>query len=194
MLRNFFYKNNGDGTFKKLTTNEVGSILVDKGPMASAAWADYDNDGDPDLFINRPVTTVPACCIGTTGTPPSKEWPGTTSGISSTTAGKGGGSSGSSWGDYDNDGDLDLFVSVGAEARVAPSNLLWRNNGNGTFSRMDTMKWARSLANEVGPHRAPGLITTTMAGWTCLSLALACKGAVRTTFFIETMGTGHSPK
>ena len=41
---------------------------------------------------------------------------------------------GSDWGDYDNDGDLDLFVqTAGTPAANAP-NLLYRNNGDGTFT------------------------------------------------------------
>ena len=36
---------------------------------------------------------------------------------------------GAAWGDYDNDGDLDLYL-----AKVGSGNRLFRNNGNGTFS------------------------------------------------------------
>jgi hypothetical protein len=135
-LRNLFYQNNGDGTFKKLTSNEVGSMLADVGFMASVAWADYDNDGDPDLFITRPLNNGTSLLYRNNGD-------GTFQSMAKKDVGDivndSGGSSGSSWGDYDNDGDLDLFVAVGSEAL---GTLLWRNNGNGTFSRMST--------NEVG--------------------------------------------
>jgi hypothetical protein len=50
---NLFYRNNGDGTFTKITS---GSPVNDGalGTKSSAvAWADYDNDGFLDLFISR---------------------------------------------------------------------------------------------------------------------------------------------
>jgi len=34
--------------------------------------------------------------------------------------------------DYDHDGDLDLYVTMAPG--VADGNVLWRNNGNGTFT------------------------------------------------------------
>src|SRR5713226_7072112 len=38
--------------------------------------------------------------------------------------------------DYDHDGDLDLYITMapGAPTDAAPHNLLWRNNGNNTFT------------------------------------------------------------
>ena len=44
----------------------------------------------------------------------------------------GGGSAGSSWGDYDNDGDLDLFVANSG------NNFLYTNNGGGSFTAITT--------------------------------------------------------
>ena len=48
------------------------------------------------------------------------------------------------WGDYDNDGYLDLFVVRGQLNNYA--NLLFRNNGDGTFTQVKT----GSLANDLG--------------------------------------------
>ena len=65
------------------------------------------------------------------------------------------------WGDFNNDGFQDLFVST----RTGPS-LLYSNNGNGTFSQV--------LAGPVATDRAivsvrPGGTMTMMASWTCSS-------------------------
>ena len=50
---NVLYKNNGDGTFMDSTkTGGVG----DSSFSASAAFVDYDRDGDLDLFITNYVT------------------------------------------------------------------------------------------------------------------------------------------
>jgi hypothetical protein len=164
--RNYFYQNNGDGSFKKLTTNEVGSILADTGRMASVAWADYDNDGDPDLFITRPLYDGTSLLYRNNGDGTFQKMSGNNVGDIVRDNGQGinGGSSGISWGDYDNDGDLDLFVAVGAEARVAPSNLLWRNNGNGTFSRMSTNE-VGAIVGEPGASTSPAWADYDNDGW-----------------------------
>jgi len=39
--------------------------------------------------------------------------------------------------DYDHDGDLDLYITMARDAASAgapPHNVLWRNNGNSTFT------------------------------------------------------------
>src|SRR5258708_2365994 len=46
---NALYHNNRDGTFTDVT-NEAGLALDDRICVA-ATWADYDNDGLPDLFV-----------------------------------------------------------------------------------------------------------------------------------------------
>ncbi len=41
------YRNNGNNTF----SDEV-SISIPNFVISSAAWGDYDNDGDPDILLN----------------------------------------------------------------------------------------------------------------------------------------------
>jgi hypothetical protein len=41
-----------------------------------------------------------------------------------------------SWGDYDNNGDLDLFLANKDLDQIIP-NMLYRNNGNGTFTNVN---------------------------------------------------------
>ncbi|UCC45445.1 MAG: CRTAC1 family protein [Candidatus Zixiibacteriota bacterium] len=45
---NRLYRNNGDGSFTRVTGGPVASAVE---PSAAAAWADHDRDGDLDLFI-----------------------------------------------------------------------------------------------------------------------------------------------
>jgi len=121
---NFLYKNNGDGTFTKITT---GNIVNDGGNSTGASWGDYDNDGDLDLFVTNYFTENNLLYRN--------ESSGTFTKI---TAGEivndGGASVGSAWGDYDNDGDLDLFVSNDNDQ----NEFLYNNNGNGTFTKVTT--------------------------------------------------------
>ena len=45
-------------------------------------------------------------------------------------------SKGHTWGDFDNDGDLDLYVANGTEGTPAIRNFLYLNRGNGDFVRV----------------------------------------------------------
>ena len=46
-------RNRGDGTFEDVTER---AGLLHNGPTQTAAWADYDNDGWPDLFVGYEST------------------------------------------------------------------------------------------------------------------------------------------
>ena len=58
---------------------------------------------------------------------------------------KDGSGQGCVWGDYDNDGFLDLFV-----ARVNQLNLLYHNNRDGTFTRMTNAPFSKDVAISQG--------------------------------------------
>jgi len=115
---NFLYQNNGDGTFIKITS---GGIVNDGGYSYSSSWGDFDNDGDLDLFITNNGGGIEQFNFlysnNGDGTFAKVE-----TGILVNNASF---SLGSSWADYDNDGDLDLFV-----ANDGPDNFLYENNGN----------------------------------------------------------------
>jgi hypothetical protein len=121
---NTLYHNNGDGTFTKMTSTIVGSIASDAGEFMSCTWGDYDNDGFLDLF----VTTYDGGNL-TVNYLYHNNGDGTfTRILSGSLVNDQGDAVGCAWGDYDNDGFLDLFVPRGAN--LAESNLLYRNNGN----------------------------------------------------------------
>lgn len=121
---NFLYKNNGDGTFTKITS---GSIVTDGGNSTGGSWADYDNDGDLDLFVanyfneNNFLYRNDGSGIFTKIT-------------TGEIVNDGGASVGSAWGDCDNDGDLDLLVSNDNNI----NEFFYLNNGNGTFTKVTT--------------------------------------------------------
>src|SRR5579862_4601637 len=48
------YQNNGGGTFTRLPDSTIGGIVpTGAGNSLGPVWADYDNDGFVDLFVNR---------------------------------------------------------------------------------------------------------------------------------------------
>ncbi|HEY8715079.1 MAG TPA: FG-GAP-like repeat-containing protein, partial [Candidatus Acidoferrum sp.] len=56
--------------------------------------------------------------------------------------------------DYDHDGDLDLYITNAADSSGSPHNILWRNNGNSTFTDI-------SADTALGiPATGAGLVTT----------------------------------
>jgi hypothetical protein len=146
---NRLFRNNHDGTFADVT-EQAG--VKGEGYAMGAAVADYDNDGDADLFIagvnrnqlyrndgNGKFTDVtkPANLLGVDAQH-GKMW-----------------SVAAAWFDYDNDGRLDLFVvnyckwhpeidpycgAPGKRTYCFPDryeglpNQLFRNNGDGTFT------------------------------------------------------------
>jgi len=119
------YENNGDGTFAKITT---GNIVENGFDSFGGSWGDYDNDGDLDLFVTQVRWNYPAASFNFLY---QNNGDGTFSTVSDQEiATDGAYSYGSSWGDYDNDGDPDLFV-----ANSGP-NFLYENNGDGTFFRV----------------------------------------------------------
>ena len=141
------FKNNGDGTFQDVS-KETGTDIVVYG--MSPTWADFDDDGDLDLYITCYGENVLLRNDTTVFTDISK-----VSGVDDAQFG-----AGASWADYDQDGDLDLYVTnyvdfvfrekdlqesqrqYGAEVPFtlnpssysAQPNVLYRNNGDGTFS------------------------------------------------------------
>jgi hypothetical protein len=120
---NSLFENDGDGTFTELTSCEIS-----QDSSIAGSWGDYDNDGDLDLFATygRNQTNLLYQNIGggdfikITGQDPVNDsgyW------------------SGSSWGDYDNDGDLDLYVT-GNYQYTPRLNAMYENNGDGTFTKV----------------------------------------------------------
>ena len=151
----YLLRNNGDGTFTDVTTQ---AHLGDSGWHSGCAVGDYNNDGFPDIYV--------------TSFGPNKLYRNNGDGTFTDVAQAAGvadphwgfpkWSMGAAWGDYDNDGRLDLYVAN--FVRVDPQHLpprpgdpnacrlkdvpiacppdnypgeqgiLYHNNGDGTFT------------------------------------------------------------
>lgn len=132
---NFFYRNDGSGNFTKLTNL---NITTDTTKSFSVSWGDYNNDGYEDLFVAgdglRPNALYRNNKDGSF-----------TNEISSVIA-LDQYSVMSNWADYDNDGFLDLFVSRWQNQ----NNLLYHNNGNGTFTKITIGDLVNDHGNSFG--------------------------------------------
>ena len=115
---NSLLRSNGDGTFTDVT--EAAGLLR-AAPTQTGVWGDYDNDGDVDLFLGNespPGSTYPAELYANNGD-------GTFTDVAEPAGVQVVGMvKGAAWGDVDNDGRLDLFVS-----RLGEPNQLFRNEG-----------------------------------------------------------------
>ncbi|MBU0763613.1 MAG: VCBS repeat-containing protein, partial [Bacteroidetes bacterium] len=128
--RNFLYINNGDGTF----TNDTGNVVVNDpritwsrvGINYSSAPADYDNDLDIDLFVQSEYTMDRYYTNNGDGQFTIVE-------ESPLVSNYGIDNGGNAYGDYDNDGDLDLYVT-----NWGCQNFFYVNNGDGTFTQNTT--------------------------------------------------------
>ncbi len=97
---NFFYNNNGDGTFLKITNIEIVNYLSNS---HGATWIDFDNDGDLDLLVANDQNNQNFLF--------SNNGDGTFDKLVNSITQVLNNSYGSAWSDYDNDGDYDLFVA-----------------------------------------------------------------------------------
>jgi hypothetical protein len=130
---NLLFRNNGDGTFTDVTADaNVSGVWV-----STAAAADYDRDGLLDLYLGRyldPRSNLPTTNFYTRngqGNTLLHNEGGLRFADVTEQAGvrEGGLTLGIAWGDYDRDGDPDVYV-----ANDFGRNALLRNNGDGTFS------------------------------------------------------------
>ncbi|MEW5807655.1 MAG: CRTAC1 family protein [Acidobacteriota bacterium] len=149
---NFLYRNNGDGTFSEVAA-ECG--VADDDESTAAAWGDYNSDGWPDLYVaNDGMNRL----YRNNGPPkkPADKWftdVTATAGVGGPTNPYANDTQGAAWGDYDNDGDLDLYMTNISDL-FPTQNFLYRNNGNGTFTDVSN---AAGVA-DVGDGRTCGWV------------------------------------
>lgn len=117
------FHNNGNGTFEDVTV--AAGVDMTTSPGFQPVFLDYDHDGWEDLYLvidrifwtnrlfrNNQDGTFTDVSVSSGANPAIDAMSGTV-------------------GDYDNDGDLDVFVANGW-----PGNHLYENNADGTFSNI----------------------------------------------------------
>jgi hypothetical protein len=131
------FRNNNDGSFTDVT---LASGLVDllpesepgdefsalKGFKYGVSWGDFDNDGFPDIFFTHAYKIQLFRNIGDGSFEDITE----DAGLEEVNSCR---NTGASWWDYDNDGNLDLYINDWNECS---SNTLYRNNGDSTFTNV----------------------------------------------------------
>jgi hypothetical protein len=123
-----FYRNKGDGTFEEVA-RKIGVGDEEKRFGMQGIWGDYDDDGWLDLFVANDATPNYLYHNNRDGT--FKEV-GAVLGVAYGESGTEQGSMGVTWGDFDADGKLDLFVT---NFENEP-NALYRNLGPTGFVDM----------------------------------------------------------
>ncbi|MEJ1928815.1 FG-GAP-like repeat-containing protein [Nostoc sp. NIES-2111] len=149
------YRNDGSSVFTDLAAGLTGV------GNSALAWGDYDHDGDLDLLVSG--LTNPA--TNTTGV--SIVYQNTGGSFTDVGAGlMGFGYSAAAWGDYDNDGDLDMILSGFSTAGVR-SVKMYRNEGGNVFSDLNVSFPGVSFASAVwGDYDNDGDLDIALSGVT----------------------------
>ena len=169
---NALFENIGNGKFIRVKN----SGAEDNGEGMAVSTADYNNDGYPDLLItnygdfklfrNNGDKTFSDVTLNSFPEGIMDWWYG-----------------GSAWGDYDNDGDLDLYITGYVDFSRRPQytslrfpmdfgglpNTLYKNNGDGTFSDVTastgvlddaSRKSMQVIFNDFNEDRLPDIFVT----------------------------------
>ena len=116
------YRNLG-GRFEEVSVNEMG--LDVSGDAIACTVGDFDNDGLPDIAVSLRDRVVLFRNLG------HGKFSDVTKAVSITTQNQ---PAGLTFVDYDHDGDLDLLVTGKPLSGAGGPTVLWRNNGNQTFT------------------------------------------------------------
>lgn len=138
-IPNRLLQNMGHGTFQEIFNDPLveGTGLY----QLDGTWVDFDNDGHFEVLLGRYTSLYEVYrYAGGSSFTRSVLLPFTDMLASN--------SDGSSWGDFDNDGDLDLFVgiNIAGTGLTNSNNRLFLNNGDGTFTQI----FSGSLVNDGG--------------------------------------------
>ena len=161
------YRNLGEGRF--LDASREGGLDRHRGFWAGASWGDYDGDGDLDLYVTgyvryafraedaergtRQYQAVVPFTLNPSSYPPERNLLLRNEGKSgfrelaesAGVANPEGRSLAASWCDFDEDGDLDLYV-----ANDVSDNALFENRGDGSFDDVSHAAWVADYRGAMG--------------------------------------------
>jgi len=152
--RNYLFENRGDGTFLDITD---AAGLASAGQGRSVLAADFDNDGDLDLYVVRSGVALDAAdsFYDNAGDGTFVEI-GAAVGLGTPHAGNG---DSAAYGDFDADGFLDIVTTHGNDLNKGPY-ALWHNGGNGNnwvrFRLVGTASNSSGIGARVTVHTAKG--------------------------------------
>jgi len=131
IMTNFFqtrfhklYRNRGNGTFEGVTTTP---ITAESERAMAPILADYNNDGLVDVFIPNGNNRANSLFKNLGNFQFEKVMDSVLNADTKNSVG-------AAWGDFNNDGQLDLLVMNAS----GQNNDLYRNNGNGSFRKLET--------------------------------------------------------
>jgi enediyne biosynthesis protein E4 len=146
--RNLLFHNNGDGTFTEVAHKAGVDDLT--GRSLNAAWADFDGDGWPDLYVANDISENKLYLNQHNGTFKDAS--------QSTWVNEYRGSMGLAVGDWDRDGDLDIFITHWIAQQFALfSNLRYTRGGPSTPGRL--------RFEDVSDLTGVGQLTLSYIGW-----------------------------
>mgnify|MGYP002623867032 CR=1 FL=1 len=161
---NFLFKNLGNGTFIDVAAEAGVEGIIDTVNTGTqrvifnygAAWADFDNDGDVDLFLTNKGANELYENLDDGTFRDITEQAGLGEKFRESTS--------AAWFDYDLDGDLDLYVSNYGQYGLILSakNEFYRNNGDGTFADITEVAGVTGASEGADQHDESDWTYTTL--------------------------------
>ncbi len=118
-----------------------------EGNSRGIAWGDYNNDAYPDLLITNLDTQNQLFKNNQDGSFSIADAPPVSTDLRESVS--------PAWGDYDNDGDIDLFIANKGQSS-GQNNILYRNDGAGSFTKI--LSQSIVTDSEFSSGSSPGLI------------------------------------
>lgn len=147
-----FYKNNGEGEFERVDTELESNVY-----NGTIITGDYDNDGDIDLVLTgRSGSRAQTLLYRNDGAFSFTEINPHFEDLEKASG---------AFGDYDNDGDLDLLLT-GRDVAENGYTIVYRNNGGDNFSRIqDYFHQSRDGSAAWGDYDNDGVLDILLSGF-----------------------------
>jgi len=147
----YLYKNEGNNKFTELKPSQLQDIIG-----YSVSWGDYDNDGDLDILISGNKNGYLSKLYENNGNDNFSELKNISL--------KGIASGSTSWGDYNNDGYLDILMT--GTVYTSEATVVYKNNGDKTFSEQNeiNLKQVKKSSADWGDYDNDGYLDIALMG------------------------------